>query len=203
MEKSPDWSTAMEKLRISNTFFEGVMVLEPLKFSDDRGFFLESYHKRNFELLGITENFVQDNHSCSRKGVIRGLHFQSGHPQGKLVKVFRGSIYDVIVDIRKKSPKYGKYIGIHLDNKENKMVYVPVGFAHGFLSLEDQTEIQYKTTDFYHPEYDAGIRWNDPDIGIAWPLQEYGIDAPLLSAKDASLPLLRDVDSPFQYPPKR
>lgn len=193
----------MEKFQVSTVLFEEVKVLEPLKFSDDRGFFLESYNKRHFEILGITEDFVQDNHSCSRKGVIRGLHYQSGHPQGKLVRVLRGSLYDVIVDIRKNSPHYGEYVGIYLNSRDNKMIYIPIGFAHGFLSLEDQTEIQYKTTDFYYPEYDAGIVWNDSDIGITWPLKEYSIKAPLLSAKDGNLPLLRDIDSPFRYPHTR
>ena len=174
-------------------------MIEPRIFSDNRGFFFESYTKKDFEQLGIREDFVQDNHSCSKKGVIRGLHYQSGYPQGKLVRVLRGSVYDVIIDIRKGSPHYGKYFGIPLNSKDHTMVYVPVGFAHGFLSLEDQTEVEYKTTDYYHPEFDAGIIWNDPNIGINWPLKEYGIDSPLLSAKDANLPRLADIDSPFEY----
>jgi dTDP-4-dehydrorhamnose 3,5-epimerase len=192
----------MEKFQVSIPDIEGIMVIEPRCFSDDRGFFLESYHKRDFELLGISEDFVQDNHSCSKKGVIRGLHYQSGYPQGKLVRVIRGSIYDVTIDIRKGSPHFGKYFGIPMSSKDHRLVYVPVGFAHGFLSLEDRTEVQYKTTDYYHPEYDAGILWNDPAIGITWPLNENGIHSPVLSAKDADLPLLVDIDSPFEYQQK-
>jgi dTDP-4-dehydrorhamnose 3,5-epimerase len=192
----------MEKFQVSIPDIEGIMVIEPRCFSDDRGFFLESYHKRDFEILGISEDFVQDNHSCSKKGVIRGLHYQSGYPQGKLVRVLRGSIYDVTIDIRKGSPHFGKYFGINMSSKDHRMVYVPVGFAHGFLSLEDRTEVQYKTTDYYHPEYDAGILWNDPAIGITWPLNENGIHSPVLSAKDADLPLLVDIDSPFEYQQK-
>jgi len=189
----------MEKFQVTTTFLEGVIILEPRCFSDERGFFLESYTKRDFEQLSISEEFVQDNHSCSRKGVIRGLHYQSRYPQGKLVRVLRGSIYDVMVDIRNGSPTFGKYNGIYLEGKDHKMVYIPVGFAHGFLALEDRTEVQYKTTEYYHPEYDAGILWDDPDIGISWPLKEYKIERPALSSKDANLPLLKDIVSPFEY----
>lgn len=188
----------MGKFQKIDTELNGVFLLQPTVFKDDRGFFLEAYNKTDFEELGIGEEFVQDNHSCSAKGVIRGLHFQTRHPQGKLVRVLQGSIYDVVVDIRKHSPTFGKWIGITLSSSSHQMIYVPIGFAHGFLALEDHTEVLYKTTDFYDPEYDTGIRWNDPDIGIAWPLEKYGITSPSLSRKDMSLPLLKEIDTPFK-----
>jgi len=176
-----------------------VFVIEPRVFSDSRGFFFESYSQRDMEKIGVPDFFVQDNHSCSVKGVVRGLHFQKEHPQGKLVRVLRGSIFDAVVDIRKKSPTYGKTICAELSADNHRMIWVPVGFAHGFLSLEDHTEVHYKTTDFYYPEYDAGIRWDDPDLGISWPLEKYGISSGELSGKDAVLPLFKEIDSPFEY----
>lgn len=189
-----------EKFR-THRFLNGVMVITPRIYSDERGFFFEAYNKEDFQQLGIGEDFVQDNHSCSQKGVIRGLHYQSRFPQGKLVRVLRGSIYDVIVDIRNGSPTYGRYCGVTLSVRDHRMVYIPVGYAHGFLSLEDRTEVQYKTTEFYHPEYDAGILWNDPDVGIDWPLRKYGIERPILSVRDHKLPLLIESVSPFEYHP--
>lgn len=189
----------MEKFTKNYLPLEGIVELTPRIFSDDRGFFFESYQRSYFEHMGIFEEFVQDNHSCSRKGVIRGLHYQSRYPQGKLVSVLRGSVYDVVVDIRKGSPSFGRYYGMLLNSRDHRMVYVPVGFAHGFLALEEMTEVQYKTTEYYHPEYDAGIIWNDPDIGISWPLHEHGIEQPVLSSKDANLPLLVEIQSPFEF----
>jgi dTDP-4-dehydrorhamnose 3,5-epimerase len=189
----------MENFTRTPTLIEGGFIVTPRIFSDDRGFFFESFNKRDLEKLGISEEFVQDNHSCSRKGVIRGLHYQSRYPQGKLVRVLRGSIYDVMVDIRKGSPSYGRFDGLQISSRDHRMVYIPVGFAHGFLSLEDRTEVQYKTTEYYHPEYDAGILWNDPDISITWPLREHGIDKPVLSEKDGNFPLLVEINSPFEY----
>lgn len=189
----------MGSLTKITTELPDVFVIEPRVFSDPRGFFFESYSLRDMEKISIPDIFVQDNHSCSVKGVVRGLHFQSQHPQGKLVGVLRGSIFDAVVDIRKNSPTYGKSIGIKLSAADHRMLWVPVGFAHGFLSLEDQTEVHYKTTDFYYPEYDAGIRWNDPELNISWPLEEYGISSGELSGKDAVLPLFKDIDSPFEY----
>ena len=191
----------MKKFESIGTPLEGVVILQPHIFSDDRGFFLESYNAEEFTELGIGEAFVQDNHSCSRKGVIRGLHYQSRYPQGKLVRVLRGSIHDVIVDIRNGSPTYGMNYEVVLSGDTYKMAYIPPGFAHGFLALEDRTEVHYKTTDFYHPEYDAGIRWNDPTLGIQWPLVENGIEHPLVSPKDALLPFFSEIVSPFQYSP--
>jgi dTDP-4-dehydrorhamnose 3,5-epimerase len=187
----------MEKLKKIPTSLPDIFFIEPTVFSDSRGFFFESYSRRDMERIGIRNDFVQDNQSCSAKGVVRGLHFQSRHPQGKLVRVLRGSIYDVVVDLRKGSPTFGTSIGFEISAQDFRMLWVPVGFAHGFLSLEDHTEVQYKTTDFYYPEYDAGIRWNDPDLGICWPLAQHGISSAIISEKDAKLPLLREIESPF------
>ena len=192
-------SGCMEKLKKIPTSLPDIFIIEPTVFSDSRGFFYESYNRRDMELIGIRDNFVQDNQSCSAKGVVRGLHFQIRHPQGKLVRVLRGSIYDVVVDIRKGSPTFGKAIGFEISAQNFRMLWIPVGFAHGFLSLEDHTDVLYKTTDFYNPEYDAGIRWNDPDLAINWPLAQYGISSAIISEKDAKLPLLKEFESPFEY----
>jgi len=187
----------MEKLIKIPTSLPDIFIIEPTVFSDSRGFFFESYSSRDMERIGIRDDFVQDNQSCSAKGVVRGLHFQIKHPQGKLVRVLRGSIYDVVVDIRKQSPIFGTSIGFEISAQDFRMIWIPVGFAHGFLSLEDHTEVLYKTTDFYYPEYDAGIRWNDPDLAINWPLAQYGISSAIISEKDARLPLLKEIESPF------
>ena len=188
----------MEKLKKIQTSLPDIFFIEPTVFSDSRGFFYESYTRRDMELIGIRDDFVQDNQSCSVKGVVRGLHFQIRHPQGKLVRVLRGSIYDVVVDIRKRSPTFGTSIGFEISAQNFRMIWIPVGFAHGFLSLEDHTDVLYKTTDFYNPEYDAGIRWNDPDLAINWPLAQYGISSAIISEKDAKLPLLKEFESPFE-----
>jgi dTDP-4-dehydrorhamnose 3,5-epimerase len=189
----------MEKLKKISTSLPDVVILEPEVFSDSRGSFFESYNRRDMERIGIAENFVQDNQSCSAKGVVRGLHFQSRHPQGKLVRVLRGSIFDVVIDIRKKSRTFGISKGFEITAKDRRMIWVPAGFAHGFLSLEDHTEVLYKTTDFYYPEADAGIRWDDPDLGISWPLEKHRIHSVIVSEKDARLPLLKEIESPFEY----
>ena len=192
-----DGSGCMEKLKKIPTSLPDIFFIELRVFSDSRGYFFECYSCRDMEGIGIPDVFVQDNQSCSAKGVVRGLHFQSRHPQGKLVRVLRGSIYDVVVDIRKQSPTFGTSIGFEISAQDFRMIWIPVGFAHGFLSLEDHTEVLYKTTDFYYPEYDAGIRWNDPDLGISWPLAQYGISSAIISEKDAKLPLLKEIESPF------
>lgn len=189
----------MEKLKKITTSLSDVFIIEPKVFSDSRGFFFESYNRRDLEQIGISEDFVQDNQSSSAKGVVRGLHFQSRHQQGKLVRVIRGSIYEVVVDIRNGSPTFGKSIGFNISAEDFRIMWIPVGFAHGFLSLEDQTEVLYKTTDFYHPEYDAGIRWDDPDLFISWPFVQYGISSAIISDKDAKLPLLKEIESPFEF----
>ena len=160
---------------------------------------MESYTRNDFQKIGIPDEFVQDNHSCSQKGVLRGLHFQSAYPQGKLVRVVRGAIFDVVVDVRKRAPLYKKWVAVPLSASDHSSLWVPPGFAHGFLSLGDNTHVIYKTTDYYHPEYDAGIRWNDPGLDIPWPLQDLGLESPLISPKDAALPFLSDLESPFLY----
>ena len=172
------------------TPIEGLLVIEPKVFADERGFFMESFKASNFAAFGITQDFVQDNHSKSRKGVIRGLHFQRApYAQGKLVRVTRGRAWDVAVDLRKGSPTFGTWCAVELSADNHLLFWIPEGFAHGFLALEDDTELLYKCTAEYNPTSDGGIRWNDPDIGVAWP--QIGV-SPLLSSKDAVLPLLKD-----------
>lgn len=174
----------MSKFQIENIYIYGVKLIIPQVFEDTRGFFLEFFNKTEFESIGINDNFVQDNHSKSKRGVLRGLHFQTKHSQGKLIRVIKGKIYDIIVDIRKNSETYGKYFGIELSSKNRVMLYIPKGFAHGFLTLEDDTEIEYKCNDFYYPQYDSGIMYNDKDLNIDWKLEEYGITELTLSEKD-------------------
>ena len=172
-----------------------VVLIEPEVFPDERGFFLESYKYSEFAAFGIKEHFVQDNHSRSTKGVLRGLHYQKPpKAQGKLVQVVVGEIFDVGVDIRKGSLTYGKWVGVRLSAESKRMLYIPPGFAHGFCVLSQVAEVLYKTTDEYSPQYDAGIIWNDPEIGIYWPIEH-----PILSDKDAALPLLKDADNRFAY----
>lgn len=175
-----------------------VTLIKPKRFSDDRGWFSETYSRKATAGLGITDEFVQDNHSLSRPvGTIRGLHFQTPpHGQGKLVRCVRGRIIDYAVDVRAGSPTYGRHVGVELNAENGWQLFVPVGFAHGFITLEPDTEVVYKVTDFYAPDCDGGIRWNDPAIGIDWPLPEGG---PALSPKDEKLPLLADWQSPFAY----
>jgi dTDP-4-dehydrorhamnose 3,5-epimerase len=159
-----------------------VLLLEPRVFGDDRGFFLESYNKRIFrELTGITAEFVQDNHSRSARNVLRGLHYQLRLPQGKLIRVIAGEIFDVAVDLRRSSPNFGRWMGRHLSAQNKRLLWIPAGFAHGFLALADSTEVLYKTTDYYAPEHERCVSWNDADIGIDWPLA----GVPLVSEKDS------------------
>jgi len=181
------------------TKFDDIIIIRPTVFKDERGFFLETYNKQEFAEIGIHDEFVQDNISHSAKGVVRGLHYQAKNAQGKLVRVLQGKILDVMVDIRNGSLTYGQHISIELTAEDPVMVYVPIGFAHGFMALEDDTEVMYKVTDFYSPQYDAGIRWNDPDLSIPWPIMAYGIIRPVVSSKDAVLPFLKDIISPFDY----
>ena len=189
----------MSKFKPVLTSLPGVVLYSITVFADDRGFFMESYNRNELAEAGLTGTFVQDNHSCSKKGVLRGLHYQHPHPQGKLVRVLRGRIYDVVVDIRKGSPMFGKWIGIELAATDHAMLWVPEGFAHGFMALEDHTEVLYKTTDFYYPQGDAGIAWNDPDLSIDWPLEELGMEMPLLTEKDAKHPRLAETTTPFEF----
>jgi len=176
--------------QIRTTPIDGLLVIEPKVFADERGFFMESFKASDFAAFGITQNFVQDNHSKSRKGVIRGLHFQRApYAQGKLVRVTRGRAWDVAVDLRKGSPTFGTWCAVELSADNHLLFWIPEGFAHGFLALEDDTELLYKCTAEYNPTSDGGVRWNDPDIGVAWP--QIGV-SPLISSKDAVLPLLKD-----------
>ncbi len=165
----------MSKFNRIKTGIEGLVILDPTVFGDDRGFFMESYSKRDFEEIGLNMDFVQDNHSKSKKGVLRGLHFQTKHTQGKLVRVIAGSVLDVAVDLRRESPTFGQVKTVLLTAENKKLFYVPEGFAHGFVTLEDNTEFQYKCTDYYAPEYDSGIIWNDKDLNINWEFEKYGI----------------------------
>jgi len=166
----------------------GVVIVEPDLHRDARGFFLESYHERKYREGGIDATFVQDNHSQSRRGTLRGLHMQLAHPQGKLVRVVRGSVFDVCVDVRIGSPSFGRHVGVVLDDQRHHQIFVPPGFAHGFLVTSEEAEVEYKCTDFYAPGDELSILWNDAEIGIAWPTTD-----PILSPKDATALPLADV----------
>lgn len=167
------------------TSLAGVLIIEPQIWHDERGFFFESFHQQKFNVLaGTNYHFVQDNYSRSAKGVLRGLHYQIQQPQGKLVRVLRGSIFDVAVDIRPQSPQFGQWFGTMLSADEHRMLWIPPGFAHGFLTMSDHADVLYKTTDYYAPQHERCLAWNDTDLGIKWPLAEYGINSPLLSEKD-------------------
>jgi len=176
-----------------------VILVKPKVFCDSRGFFMETYKKSDFESAGIDTDFVQDNHSKSIKGVLRGLHYQKEpFAQGKLVRCIRGKIFDVAVDIRKGSPTFGKWVGYELSEENKLMLWIPKGFAHGFLTLSEEAEVVYKVSGGeYNPDYDAGIRWDDPDIGINWPIEM--VEEVLLSEKDKNLPFLKDADINFVY----
>lgn len=169
---------------------EGLLIIEPACYSDERGYFMETYNIRDFTDSGIHIAFVQDNQSHSKRNVLRGLHFQRNHPQAKLVRVLAGEIFDVAVDIRQGSPSFGKWQGIVLSATNRKQFLIPEGFAHGFAVLSDEADVLYKCNEYYHPEDDAGIIWKDPDIGINWPID---IGQVILSEKDARLPLLRNA----------
>ena len=167
------------------TALAGVVVIEPKVFEDDRGFFMESYHRPKFSAAGIDVEFVQDNHSRSRRGVLRGLHYQLKHPQGKLIRVIQGEIYDVAVDLRRSSPTFGSWCGCELSDRNRRQMYVPLGFAHGFCVTSEAAEVIYKCTEIYHPEDEHTLLWNDPALGITWPLAQ-----PTISPKDErGLPL--------------
>jgi dTDP-4-dehydrorhamnose 3,5-epimerase len=173
------------------TAIPDVLVLEPKVFGDARGFFFESFNERDFrEKTGVDAAFVQDNHSKSVKGVLRGLHYQIQHPQGKLVRVVQGRVFDVAVDLRKSSPTFGRWAGAVLDAETHRQMWVPPGFAHGFVVLSDAAEFLYKTTDYWYPEHERSLLWNDPALGIDWPIDF----APQLAAKDAAGKLLQDAD---------
>lgn len=171
-------------MNIIPTDIPGPVIIEPQIFGDDRGFFMETYQKRNFEAAGLPTDFAQDNHSGSRKGTLRGVHYQLVRPQGKLVRVVVGEVYDVAVDLRRSSPNFGRWAGLRLSAENKRIFWVPPGFGHAFYVLSDWAEFLYKATDFYAPEWERTILWNDPQIGIDWPLLDG--QPPLVSAKDAA-----------------
>lgn len=177
----------------NKTEIEGVYVIEPKVFGDNRGYFMETYNEQEFKNNGLDYNFVQDNQSKSKKGVLRGLHFQKTHPQAKLVRVLEGEVFDVAVDLRKGSKTYGKWVGVILSEENKKQFMIPRGFAHGFVVLSETAVFAYKCDDFYHPEDEGGIMWNDPDINIEWPYH----GELLLSEKDKVHPLLKECKIEF------
>lgn len=178
-------------MKIERTRLEGLLIIQPRVFGDDRGFFFESFNERVFaEQTGLEVHFVQDNHSRSARNVLRGLHYQVRRPQGKLVRVVAGEVFDVAVDLRRDSPTFGKWQGDYLSADNKRMLWIPPGFAHGFLVLSDSADFLYKTTDYYAPEHERAILWNDPDLAIDWPLT----GTPILSAKDRAAARFRDAD---------
>lgn len=179
-------------MKIIDTKIADVKILEPRVFGDSRGFFLESWNKKTFRDAGLPGEFVQDNHSRSAQGVLRGLHYQVKQPQGKLVRVTQGEVFDVAVDIKKSSPTYGQWVGVHLSAENHRLFWVPPGFAHGFYVISESADFQYKCTDYYAPEYERSLLWNDPSLGIEWPLVDG--EVPTLSDKDAECSLLADLD---------
>ena len=179
-------------MNVVATALPEVLILEPKVFGDARGFFFESFNQRAFNAAtGLDANFVQDNHSRSVKGVLRGLHYQIQQPQGKLVRVVRGSVFDVAVDIRKSSPQFGRWVGVELSEDNHRQLWVPPGFAHGFIVTSDSADFLYKTTDYYAPAFERCIAWNDPGLAIAWPVE--GNAQPLVSAKDQAGALLENL----------
>ena len=177
-------------MKITATDISDVLIVESQVFGDDRGFFLESFNQKNWEdLTGLSTKFVQDNHSLSAKGVLRGLHYQTQQTQGKLVRVVQGEVFDVAVDLRKSSATFGKWVGCHLSAGNKRQLWVPEGLAHGFLVLSDMAEFLYKTTDYYAPEFEQCIRWDDTDLSIEWPLD----GKPVISGKDAAGTAFRDA----------
>ncbi|HEX6266245.1 MAG TPA: dTDP-4-dehydrorhamnose 3,5-epimerase [Burkholderiales bacterium] len=179
-------------MKVAPTALPEVLLLEPRVFGDERGFFLEPYNKRTFrEATGLDVEFVQDNHSRSRRGVLRGLHYQLRQPQGKLIRVLSGRIFDVAVDLRRSSAGFGKWVGMELDADSMRMLWIPPGFAHGFLVLSEAADISYKTTDYYAPQHERTLRWNDPQLAIAWPLS----GEPALSDKDRRGTALADAET--------
>jgi dTDP-4-dehydrorhamnose 3,5-epimerase len=182
---------AMDGFKKSSTSLPGLLLLEPRVFGDERGFFLESYNQRVLAGLGIHQQFVQDNHSRSQRNVLRGLHYQIKHPQGKLVRVVEGEILDVAVDLRRSSPTFGKWEAVRLSGNNRFMLWIPEGFAHGFCVTSDRAHVLYKATDYYAPEYERTLAWNDPDLKIAWELE----GEPIVSPKDQRGVALRDAET--------
>ncbi|MDP4143922.1 MAG: dTDP-4-dehydrorhamnose 3,5-epimerase [Bacillota bacterium] len=185
----------MGKFNFNKTSIEGVYVIEPTVFGDSRGYFMETYNYEEFKEAGLDMSFVQDNQSKSKKGVLRGLHFQRQHPQGKLVRVISGEVFDVAVDLRRNSETYGKWVGVTLSSENKKQFYIPEGFAHGFVVISEEAEFVYKCTDLYHPEDEGGIAWDDPDIDIKWPIKDKRNI--MLSEKDKELKKLGEQEIEF------
>ncbi|MFY9260086.1 MAG: dTDP-4-dehydrorhamnose 3,5-epimerase [Gallionella sp.] len=178
-------------MKLVATTISDLCIIEPTVYGDDRGFFFESFNQKRFaELTGVTAEFVQDNHSKSARGVLRGLHYQIQHPQGKLVRATQGRVFDVAVDIRKSSPTFGQHVGVELSADNKRMLWIPPGFAHGFVVLSETAEFLYKTTDYWYPAHERSILWNDPALAIDWPLD----NTPLLSGKDQQGKLLADAE---------
>lgn len=175
-------------MKVTGTALEGVLIIEPKVFTDERGFFLESFQLERYRQIGITQPFVQDNYSRSNHGVLRGLHFQRQHPQGKLVSVSRGAVYDVVVDINPNSPTCGQFVGLELNEQNHRQLWIPPGYAHGFCVLSEIADLHYKCTDLYQPQDEGGLIWNDPELKIPWP-----IATPILSSKDQCYPSLRQL----------
>lgn len=183
----------MSKLKKTQTSIQGVYIIEPTIFGDERGYFMETYNKADFEELGLNYEFIQDNQSMSKKGVLRGLHFQKQHPQAKLVRCIKGKVFDVAVDLRPGSKTYGKWEGIILTEENKKMFMVPRGFAHGFLVLSEEAQFTYKIDNTYDPASEGGLAWNDPDVAIDWPLGDMKIGDLLTSEKDRKWPYLKEL----------
>lgn len=184
----------MGKFKFYETHINGVYVIEPTVFGDHRGYFMETYNSEEFKAAGLDYDFVQDNQSSSRRGVLRGLHFQKTHPQAKLVRVLRGEVFDVAVDLRKDSPTFGQWEGVLLSEENKKQFMIPRGFAHGFVVVSETAEFAYKCDDVYHPEDEGGLIYNDPQIGILWP----DVGELILSEKDLKNPLLKDITIYFK-----
>lgn len=182
-------------MRVFTTALPGVLILEPRVFQDGRGWFFESYHQRRYAEAGLPERFVQDNHSRSVPGTLRGLHYQLKHPQGKLVRCIRGTVLSAAVDIRRRAPTFGKWVGVELTEDNKRQLYIPPGFAHGFCVPERESDVEYKCRDFYHPEDERGVLWSDPMIAVTWPIAK-----PILSEKDSRyLPLAPDREDLPMY----
>ncbi len=181
----------MGQIKVTRLPIEGLFVIEPTVHGDSRGYFMETYNQKDMSEAGLNMTFVQDNQSMSRKGVLRGLHFQKQFPQGKLVRVIKGAVFDVAVDLRRESPTFGQWYGVELTAENKKQFYISPGFAHGFLVLSDEAEFCYKATDFYHPGDESGLMWNDAEIGVEWPLDK--IDELLLSEKDKVNPTFAEL----------
>jgi len=175
-------------VKVSDTPLPGVLIIEPRVFDDARGFFMETWHQAHYQAVGLPAHFVQDNLSHSARGILRGLHFQNPHAQGKLLSVLQGEVFDVAVDIRVGSPTFGQWVGVVLSSGNRRQLYIPEGFAHGFCVTSETALLTYKCTDFYAPQAEGGLLWNDPDIGIEWPIR-----TPLLSAKDVAYPTLNTI----------